>query len=87
MNEIKKELLELEFNVNSIGLIYWVEAIKHIQKNPLCWDVMDIYDYIAKKYNTTGINVERCLRHAITPAKKNIQENTNIISLLKIKHF
>ena len=74
MDEIKKELLELEFNADSIGLVYWIEAIKYIRNNPLSWDVMEIYDHIADKFNTTGIRVERALRHAITPAKKNIQE-------------
>jgi len=74
MDEIKKELLELEFNADSIGLVYWIEAIRYIRDNPLCWDTMEIYDHIADKFNTTKIRAERNLRNAITPAKKNIQE-------------
>lgn len=35
MDEIKQELLELKFNVDSVGIIYWIEAIKFIKKNPL----------------------------------------------------
>ena len=74
MDEIKKELLELEFNADSIGLVYWIEAIKYIRNNPLSWDVMAIYEHIASEFNTTKTRAERNLRNAITPAKKNIQE-------------
>ena len=87
MDEIKKELLELEFNADSIGLVYWVEAIRYIKDNPLSWDTMDIYEYIAQKYETTVTRAERNLRNAIAPAKKNIQEKYNYYRPIRNQTF
>lgn len=75
--EIKNEILELGFNVDSIGTIYWIEAIRYIKKHPLWWDIYDIYEYIADKYEITVSQAERNFRTAIAPAKKNIQKKYN----------
>ena len=73
IEEIKKELLELNFDINSRGILYWIEAVKIIKKNPLIWDMMDIYEKTAKKYNTTYTAVERAMRHSMQSAIGNIQ--------------
>lgn len=86
-DKIKQDLLNLGFNIDSIGVVYWVDAIRYIQKNPLCWDVFDIYDYLAKKYNIKNTAVERSLRTAINPAKKNIQEKYNYYGKIKNQTF
>lgn len=77
MEDIKKELLELNFNVDSLGIVYWVEAIKFVKNHPLIWDMMDIYEYVAKRHNTTASRVERGMRTAIQTAKNKIQERYN----------
>lgn len=87
MEEIKNELLELGFNVDSKGILYWVDAIKYIKENPLWWDIYDIYEYLAEKYNTSTANIERNLRTSITPAKKIIQEKYNYPRHIKNSTF
>ena len=94
MEEIKRELLELGFNVDSKGIIYWVEAIKMVKENPLIFDMMIIYEKMAEKYNTTCSGVERCMRHCMEHAKPNIQKkygyykpirNQTFLSLIRYK--
>jgi hypothetical protein len=96
MNEDKTKLIELGFNVNSRGFIYWLDAINYLDEHPLWWDIMDIYDYVANKHNSTISRVERDMRTAIEPAKKNIQEyynytrrikNVTFLNLLKIERL
>lgn len=81
MEEIKNELLELGFNVDSIGIMYWIEAIRITKENPLIWNMMDIYEKIAEKYSSTYPNVERAMRHCIKNAIENIQKNMAITEL------
>ena len=73
IKEIKNELIELHFDINSIGIIYWVEAIKIVKNNLLIWDMMDIYEKIAKKYKSSYSAVERAMRYAMQPAIGSIQ--------------
>lgn len=87
MEEIKQELLELGFNVNSIGIAYWIEAIKCVRDNPKLWDIMDIYEQVAKKCETTISKVERGMRTAILPAKENIQKKYNYYARIKNQTF
>lgn len=86
-DDIKQKLLDLGFNVDCIGLVYWVEAIRYVKDHPLWWDVMDIYDYLAQKYDLSISKVERNLRTAITPAKKNIQDKYNYYRNIKNQTF
>ena len=94
IEDIKQELLELNFNVDSIGIVYWIEAVKIVKNNPLVWDMIDIYEGVAKIYNSTKIRVERAMRTAINPAKENIQKqygyygkirNSTFLSLIRYK--
>ena len=94
MEEIKQELLELGFDVDSIGIKYWADAIKYIKENPEKWDTCDIYDRVAKENNTRYFNVERAMRHSITPARENIQtkygyykkiKNSTFLNLIRFK--
>ena len=79
IDETKQELLELGFNVDSIGIIYWTEAIEFIKTHPLVWDMMDIYENISKLHNSTIARVERAMRHAIIPAIENIQKKVWVL--------
>lgn len=94
MEDIKQELLDLNFNIDSIGIIYWVEAIKFVKNQPLEWDMMNIYEYIADKYRKLKSRIERCMRNAIEPAKENIQNkyehygkirNQTFLNLIRFK--
>lgn len=94
MEDIKNELLELNFNVDSIGIVYWIDAIRFAKNHPLVWDMMDIYEHVAKKHNTTSSKVERGMRTAIKTAKDKIQEkykyynkiyNSTYLNLIKYK--
>lgn len=43
MNENKTKLIELGFNINSMGFIYWLDAINYLEERPLWWDVLRTY--------------------------------------------
>ena len=92
--EIKKELLDLGFCISSIGFVYWVDAINIVHINPLELDIMNIYKNIAIQHDTLVSRVERCMRHAIEPAKNNIRKkygyngrisNKTYLSLIRYK--
>lgn len=87
MKDIKQELLELNFNVDSIGIVYWIEAIKFVKSHPLDWDMMDLYESIAIMYDTSISKVERNMRFAIAPAKKNIQKKYGYYNQIKNQTF
>ncbi len=76
MEEIKKELLELGFCLNSKGIFYWIELIKLAKENPKM-EITKMYRVVAKMNNTTYTRVEKNLRVAIEPAKINIQKKYN----------
>lgn len=84
---IKEELIKLNFRIESVGSIYWVESIKIMMKNPLLYNMGKIYEKIAKKYQTTSCAVERLMRYAIEPAKKNIQRKYNYYNKVTITTF
>ena len=93
---IKKELKELGFRINSKGFIYWYDAIIYAKTHLGLYDVLYIYEYLAKKHKTTPVNVERTLRYSIAPAKSKIQEkynctekisNRTFINLIKLKYY
>ena len=84
---IKEELIKLNFRIESVGSIYWVESIKIMMKNPLLYNMGKIYEKIAKKYQTTSYAVERLMRYAIEPAKKNIQRKYNYYNKVTITTF
>ena len=77
MEKEKNLLRELNFNVNSSGFIYWLEALKYIKKCPLNYDIMNVYEYIANKYLTSISLVERNMRTAKQTAIKQIQAKYN----------
>lgn len=72
--DIKQELLELGFRIKSIGILYWVDTFKLIEKNPKLIKMMDIYTEISKKRGKSISGIERAMRYSIEPAVKKIQE-------------
>lgn len=87
MDDIKQELLELKFNVDSVGIFYWIEAIKFVKENPLVWDMTDIYENVAKIHNATKYKVERLMRYAMLPAMENIQRKYGYYAKIKNQTF
>lgn len=75
-NTINKLLLELNFNVSSIGFRYWISALIEYKRNYWKYNntIEGIYNNIAEQYQTTRNRVERAMRTARTPADKKIQE-------------
>ena len=83
---IKNELIQLGFNMNSIGVFYWIEAFKLVYSQQIVdinGSVCIIRAEIAKKNNTTMYAVERAMRTALEPAKHNIQKKYNYAKPIK----
>lgn len=87
VDDIKKELLALGFDVDRIGIIYWVDAIKYVRANYLDWKMCNIYRELAKKYNSTITSVERNMHNTLKPATENIQKKYGYHQPIKNQTF
>lgn len=76
---INKMLLQLQFNVTSIGFYYWITAIQQYRKNYYKYDntIEKVYNDVAQIHNTTRIRVERAMRTAKATATEQIQKQFN----------
>ena len=73
--DIKEKLIELNFNVSSLGFKYWLILINdYLNKNKYT-TLESIYNRIAKLYNTTRDRVERNIRTASSQALSTIREH------------
>lgn len=70
-----RELIKLGFNINSIGLDYWLMAIKYYQSRNINNDLKigDIYKYVADMFNTEWTRVEKNMRFAKIGAIDNLK--------------
>ena len=77
--DLTKILLQLKFNVNSIGFRYWQYAIILYRKDYFLFDnsIEKIYNKVAIFFNTTRTRVERAMRTARKPADEEIQKQFN----------
>ena len=74
---IQEKLIELNFNVSSKGFKYWIILINdYLNKNKYT-TLENIYNRIAKYYNTTRDRVERNIRTASKQALPTIREYYN----------
>lgn len=89
---MEQKLLKLGFNLKSSGFEYWLDAIKLYNKKDI--KIMDIYEYLANKYDKDVMAIERCMRTCMKPARKNILKKTGyenkltngvFLKLIKIK--
>lgn len=87
IGEIKSELLDLNFNATSRGFNYWITAILLYTRDFYKKNVEDLYNEIARIYNSTRNNIERGMRTAILPAKENIQKFYNYKGRITNKTF
>lgn len=81
------KLLELQFNVSSIGFQYWETAIMLYRKKYYEYNntIEQVYYDVAKIYNSTITRVERAMRTARTPATEQIQKQFNYYNKLTNK--
>ena len=63
-SDIKKVLNELGIKINLKGYSYLIEAVLIMNKYPNI-SIMNLYEKVAKKENTTISKVERAMRHAM----------------------
>lgn len=84
---INKMLLQLQFNVTSIGFYYWITAIQQYRKNYYKYDntIEKVYNDVAKIHNTTRTRVERAMRTAKATATEQIQKQFNYYNKLTNK--
>ena len=72
--DIKEKLIELNFNVSSLGFEYWLILINdYLNKNKYT-TLESIYNRIAKLNNTTRDRVERNIRTCAKQAIPTIRE-------------
>lgn len=83
---INKMLLQLQFNVTSIGFYYWITAIQQYRKNYKYDNTIEkVYNDVAKIHNTTRNRVERAMRTAKATATEQIQKQYNYYNKLTNK--
>lgn len=83
---INKMLLQLQFNVTSVGFYYWITAIQQYQKNYYKYNTIEqVYQDVAKIHNTTRTRVERVMRTAKATATEQIQKQFNYYNKLTNK--
>lgn len=83
---INKMLLQLQFNVTSIGFNYWITAITQYRKNYFKYNTIEqVYHDVAKIHNTTRARVERAMRTAKATATEEIQKQFNYYNKLTNK--
>lgn len=84
---ITKLLLELQFNVSSIGFQYWETAIMLYRKKYYEYNntIEQVYYDVAKIHNTTRTRVERAMRTAKATATEQIQKRYNYYNKLTNK--
>ena len=75
--EIKQILLKLQFNINSKGFNYWIQAIHLYTKFNEKITMTELYKQLAYEFMTNENCIERSLRTASKQAYKNIQEYFN----------
>lgn len=93
--KIKKLLLKLNFNINSKGFDYWIQAI-HLYTTFEKIGMMELYEQLAFEFMTTKTRIERAMRNAKETAIENIKTyfeynnkitNQAILNLIRIKEM
>ena len=84
---ISKMLLQLQFNVTSIGFNYWITAIRLYRKNYYKYNntIEQVYHDVARIHNTTRTRVERSMRTAKATATEQIEKQFNYYNKLTNK--
>lgn len=75
--KIEDLLDELKIKPNFLGYHFWITALE-ISTEQTTKGISEIYEEIARKYNTTKSKVERNLRHTYEDKKEMIQKYFNV---------
>jgi len=96
-NRIVDELIDLELPLNGIAFEYWIEILlKEYNNDFKSINMMERYEYLAKKYWCSISSVERALLRGIKLMEKRIRAkykiktkitNETLIILFKLKVF
>lgn len=87
---MEEKLIEYKFNLGSKGFDYWIMAIDIAKKNPN-WRIGNIYEEIAKTYDTNYKQVEKRMREVRAESslekktKRKTLTNSEVLRLLLIE--
>ena len=81
-----KILNELGMDISNKGYKYWEEAVKISGKSLIMPQMYNIYEKISKKYNTTPMAVERCMRYSISKIEE-LNKKINLNYKINNKRF
>lgn len=94
---IENELIDLNLPLQGDSFVFWTELLLYIKhKNIETFDMIKLYQQIAKRYKKTGHCVERSLRRGTLKMQNRIQEkykintkitNETVLRLFQIKVF
>lgn len=76
-NEIRQILIKLQFNINSKGFDYWIQAIHLYTTFNEKIKMTELYEQLAFEFITNADVIERNMRTSSKTAHKNIQEYFN----------
>lgn len=76
---IKKHLIRIGIPTNSLGYLYITDALKNMINASQGYLISDIYETVAKNYETTQPCVEGAIRNAITRAHEKRSKDYNKI--------
>ena len=76
--KISKELIELNIPLEQKSFIYWKYLLMYVYENQLeDFNIMDLYEITAKKFNNDPRNIEKNLRTGFLKMKSKIAERYN----------
>lgn len=87
MEKVKKLLLELGFNMDSLGTIYWLDVFDYCQKHPLNTPFKEVLASVSSNLGITKYCLESQLRRAMDTAQDSIQKMFNYKGKITTKTF
>lgn len=87
MEKVKELLLELNLDLDSLGVIYWLEVIDYSNEHHLTLTLKDILEQVAKKNDISRYALESYLRRAIDPAQEKIKKKFKYYGKITTKTF
>jgi hypothetical protein len=87
MENIKKLLLDLNFNLDSFGSIYWLEVFEYLEDKPINTKFKEVLFYVSSLHGITPHALESYLRRSVEPAEKLIQKKFRYYGKITCKTF
>ncbi len=86
-NKIKELLNDIGIPMHLKGYEYWIEAIEYYMTNSRVKKMGQVYDKLAKQFNTTKYAVDRDLRYPIYRYQKQIKDYFKVNYKIKVPCF